>query len=171
MKKKYLTGLVAFCILGVFTPLYIIIVGIIGGLKFTIPIITSIIVYIWILASTIRIFKFNESNYEVLFPARIFKRKKIIQYTEIEYAEYNLKKLNQEEYCVHLGKYERKRYYWFYSLKYEIACKPKDSRSLLIFLKSKGINIKIYSDKSLKEYEEILKDEEPEKRPSIEFRW
>lgn len=168
--KKYYTGDIGLYIInGIFLPLLFVLLCLYGKQHFNTTMIIGLIVYIWFCASCVRIFKFKKNFYEVIFPFRVFKRRKTIFYSDIDFVEYDLRRKNQGQKCFHISRFGRKG--WFYALRYDIGCDPKDAKPLMLFLKSKGIKIKIYSDKSLKEYEEILKDEEPEKRPSIEFRW
>ena len=159
--KKYYTGDIGlYIIFGIFLPLLFVLLCLYGKQQFNTTMILGLVIYIWFCASCVRIFNFKNDFYEVKFLFRLFKRRKKIPYYEIDFVEYDLRRKNQGQKCFHISRFGRKG--WFYALKYEICCDPKDAKSLMYFLKSKGIKIKIYSDKSLKEYEEILKDEEPE---------
>lgn len=138
------------------------------GYKFhiTLKILFFLIFYIYFCSIFIfRFFYFYDDCYVAFFPTRPFINKIKIFYSEIEEATYVAEsKTGPSLMIARLG------HKGFYGLRYDIPCNSKKAKKLMLFLKSKGIKIKIDSYKSLKKYEEILKDEKPEKCPFVEYR-
>lgn len=104
----------------------------------------------------IRIFYFYDEYYEVLFPTRIFHRRKRIFYDEIEKVTY-LHGFQTGSFLM-VAKYGHKG---FYVRKYAISCDSfkKVAKPLILFFRSKGIKVKFDSEcRTTKEFEEMLKD-------------
>ncbi|MBP5413203.1 MAG: hypothetical protein J6Y47_08125 [Bacteroidales bacterium] len=156
MKKKYNNDLGLYFIYGLFAPISFVVFGVIAKMTFSIYIIFTLIIYVYIASTTICFFSFYDTFYEVYFPTRFFNRRIKILYSDIEYAEYDTIHIKGQK-MIRLGKYGRKRNSWFYSLRYEVACDSEVAKPLLLFLKNKGLKIKIVSYKN-NEYADILED-------------
>ena len=126
------------------------------GFDFRIPlnIYIGLIVFIYLYSIFIfRIFYFYDDYYEVLFPTRIFYRRKKVFYNEIENVTYLVG--FRTGIFLMVAKYGHKG---FYSRSYAIPCNSlkKEAKPLVLIFRSKGININFdCSEETKKEFEEM----------------